>query len=291
MRSGLAAICLLSLIIQTPAAWGEISGKVLDRKPWVERSVCLICHAAPTMKPAYRKVVPEWRKSVHYHNGIGCSDCHGGDPHNAALAMSPKRGFVGVPTHQGVMQFCGKCHIDILKSCCMGSAVCINMGGVQCTNSHCVALWTTGKGPNCVTCHGAHDIKKANINLINPQLCGRCHSYGKAKVMKAVLWETEVKIENLHKDLKTLQAGLISTSEEEQVLYRTQESYRSLFHTVDVKMVKDKTAEYDRKLDALEAQVQQGFQELRFRRNFSMVLLLLFFGLAITIFLSRRGPD
>ncbi len=277
MRAYLAAICFFSLIIQTPVAWGNVSRKILERKPWVERSVCITCHTAPTMKPAYRKVVPQWRKSVHYRNSIGCNDCHGGDPYNAALAMSPKKGFVGVPTYQGVMKFCGKCHIDIMKSCY--------------ASGHCIALVTTGTGPNCVTCHGAHDIQKANINLINPRLCGRCHSYALAKTMKAALWQTELKIEDLHKKLQVLKAGLISTADEEKILFRTVESYRSLFHTVDVNLVKNRTAAYNRRLDDLNSQVQQGFQELRFRRNFSIVLLLLFFGLAVTIFLSSRGSD
>jgi len=290
MRICLAAICLMGLLALAVGC-NHSSPNGLAGKPRVERIDCLICHAAKTMKPAYRKVVPEWRQSVHYKNGIACNDCHGGDPNNIALAMSPAHGFVGVPTYQGVMQFCGKCHIDILKSCCMGGARhSINMGGAPCTNSHCVALMTTGKGPNCVTCHGAHEVKKANINLINPQLCGRCHSYALAKTMKAALWKTEKKIEALQKNLKTLKAGLIPTSDAEQVLYRTKESYRSLFHTVDVKMVQDKTAAYDRKLDALQGQVQKGFQELYFRRNFALWLMLIFLGLGIAFFLLTRKP-
>jgi hypothetical protein len=288
MRLSLTVICLFNLIIQAPVAWGNVSPKGLEGKPRVERIDCLICHSAKTMKPAYREVVPQWRKSVHYRNGIACNDCHGGDPNNAALAMSPTKGFVGVPTYQGVMRFCGKCHIDILKSCCIGGAQCINMGGIQCTNGHCIALMTTGKGPNCVTCHGAHDIHKANIDLINPQLCGRCHSYALAKTMKAALWQTEVKMQDLHKSLRILQAGLIPTTEDERTLYRTEESYRSLFHTVDVDMVKKKTAAFDVKLDALQVRLQKGFQEMYFRRNFAFGLMLIFLGLAISFFLLSR---
>jgi hypothetical protein len=281
MQGCLAAICLFSLLALAGGC-NNSSLNGLATKPRVERIDCLVCHAAKTMKPAYRKVASEWRQSVHYKNGIACNDCHGGDPNNIALAMSPTKGFVGVPTFQGVMQFCGKYHIDIMKSCCMG--------GAPCTNSHCVALMTTGKGPNCVTCHGAHDVKKANIDLINPQLCGKCHSYAPAQAMKAALWKTEQKIEHLQKNLQTLKDGLIPTSDAEQVLYRTKESYRSLFHTVDVKMVQDKTAVYNRKLDALQSQVQKSFQELYFRRYFALWLLLIFVGLGIAFFLLTRKP-
>jgi hypothetical protein len=277
MRTGLAVIVFLSLLCHAPGAWGDLSRPGLETRPRVERAVCLTCHDSKMMKPAYRKIVPEWRQSIHYRNGIGCNNCHGGDPNNAALAMSPQKGFVGVPTYQGVPEFCGKCHIDIMKSCC--------------ASGHCLALKTTGKGPNCVTCHGAHEVKKASIDLINPSLCGRCHSYARAKTMKAALWQTEMKIEAIDKNLKILKAGLISTPEEDKALFRTQEKYRSLFHTVDVNLVKEKTASFNQKLDAIQVRVQEGFQVLRFRRNFSILLILLFLGLAISIFLfTRRSP-
>jgi hypothetical protein len=274
MRPGLTMIILLTLLAHAPGAWGDVSRKGLGEKPRVERAVCLTCHTAKWMKPKFRVVVAQWRQSVHYRNGIGCNDCHGGDPKNAALAMSPQKGFVGVPKYRGVMNFCGKCHIDIMKSCC--------------ASGHCIALMTTGKGPNCVTCHGAHEVKRASIDLINPSLCGRCHSYELAKTMKAALWQTEVKITNLNKNLQILKAGLISTAEEEKILFRTEESYRSLFHTVDVDMVKKKTAGFNLKLDALQARVQKGLQEMHFHRNFALVLMLLFIGLAITLILLIR---
>jgi nitrate/TMAO reductase-like tetraheme cytochrome c subunit len=277
MRVFLAAICFFILIAQAPGARGNIFGNGLARKPGVERPVCLTCHDAQWMKPAYRQIVTEWRHSIHYRNGVSCNNCHGGDPDNAALAMSPQKGFVGVPTKLGVTNFCGKCHIDIMES--------FRASG------HCLALQTTGKGPNCVTCHGAHNIHQANIDIINPKLCGRCHSYDRARIIKAALWQTEVKMKDLHESLRILKSGLIPATEEEKILFRTEESYRSLFHTVDVNMVKDKTAAFDLKLDALQVQVQKGFQELHFRRNFALLLMFIFLGLAITIFfLSRKSP-
>jgi hypothetical protein len=59
MRLCLTVICLLSLIIQAPAAWGNIFPKGLEGKPRVERIDCLICHSAKTMKPVYREVVSQ----------------------------------------------------------------------------------------------------------------------------------------------------------------------------------------------------------------------------------------
>lgn len=274
MRNFLAAVGLVSLLLNAPGAWGANPPTVLQLKPRVEKIVCLTCHTAKWMKPKFRVVVSQWRQSIHYRNDVACNDCHGGNPHNAALAMSPKSGFVGVPAYHEVPQFCGKCHIGIYKSCL-----------------HCVNMMTNPKGPNCVTCHGAHDIQKANINIINPGLCGRCHSYARAKIIKAALRQTETKMNKIDKELKILDAGLISTASDEKILFRTREAYRSLFHTIDLNLLKKKTAGFDQKLSGIQARVQTGFHEMRFRRNFAIVLLLLFFGLAITIFLSGRGSD
>ena len=59
----------------------------------------------------------------------------------------------------------------------------------------------------------------------------------RAKEMKAALMLTENKINEIDRELKTLKTGLISTQDEEKVLFQTQAEYRTLFHTVDVKMV------------------------------------------------------
>ena len=109
--------------------------------------------------------------------------------------------------------------------------------------------------------------------------------------MKASLLLTEQKINEIDKRLKTLKAGLIATQDEEKVLFQTQAEYRTLFHTVDVKLVQDRTAEFTKKLAAIDEQVQKGFKELKFRQDFAVFLMLIFVGLGITTFLlSRRQP-
>jgi hypothetical protein len=72
-----------------------------------------------------------------------------------------------------------------------------------------------------VTCHHSHDIQKADINIINDKLCGVCHTYERAKTIKASLLLTEQKINDIDRELKTLKAGLISTGDEEKILFGT----------------------------------------------------------------------
>jgi hypothetical protein len=279
MRPFLAVLCFVSLLGFSGAAWSDASqsgfpAPALKEKPRIERIVCLQCHGTALVPAKLREIPNEWRKSVHYQNGVACNNCHGGDPDDAALAMSPQKGFVGVPKPKEVPQFCGKCHIGIMKS--------------YLESGHGKALMATGRGPNCVLCHGSHNIQKANLNIINQKLCGVCHGYEKAQAIKASLLLTEQKINQIGNNLKTLKAGLIATGDEEKTLFRTQAEYRTIFHTIEVNLVKSKTAEFTKKLAALSQQVEKGFQELKFRQNFAIFIMLIFIGLGIAVFCLIR---
>lgn len=282
MRYFLTMVFLLSLVSVSSGDWSEFLQKEFPKTPWaqrprVEQNVCIDCHTSDLMKEDYRGIPGDWRKSWHYQNGVSCQDCHGGDPKDAARSMKRESGFVGVPKPKMVPEFCGKCHLGIKEN--------------YLESGHGQALMTTGRGPNCVTCHHSHDIQKASINIINEKLCGVCHSYDRAREMKAALLLTEQKINDIDRDLKVLRAGLIATHDEQQVLFQTQAEYRTLFHTVDVKLVQAKTGEFSKKLDSIMEQVRKGFQELKFRQDFSSFIMLIFIGLGITIFLLGRRSE
>lgn len=282
MRYFFTLVCLFSLVSVAQGDWTEMLQQKFPITPWaqrprVERNVCIDCHTSALMPAKYRKIPGEWRTSVHYRNGVSCQDCHGGDSKDASRAMLPEAGFVGVPKPNQIPEFCGKCHLGIKDN--------------YLASGHGKALMTTGRGPNCVLCHGSHNIQIATINIINPKLCGICHKYDRARMMKAALFSTEIKIHHIEQGLKTLRAGLISTQDEEKALFQTQAEYRTLFHTVDVTLVESKTAEFSKKLAAISQQVQKGFQELQFRQNFAIFIMLIFIGLGITIFLLGRRSE
>jgi len=281
MRYLLTVICFFGLVSFAQGAWAEqkeFPKTPGAEKPRIEQTVCIECHDSDLVTDDYKAIPGEWRKSWHYQNNVSCQDCHGGDPKDAARAMLPESGFIGVPKPKEVPQFCGKCHLGIKES--------------YLESGHRKALMSTGKGPNCLVCHGSgHKIQKANVEIINPKLCSVCHTYDRAKTIKASLILTEQKINEIDANLKTLKAGLISTQEEEKVLFQTQAEFRTLFHTVDVKLVQDRTAEFTKKLAVIDEQVQRGFKELKFRQNFSVLLMLIFVGLGITIFLLGRKSE
>lgn len=266
----------------TDAGYREEFEKEFLTKTWageqIEQNLCISCHASENMKPEYQPIVEAWQGSWHAQNNISCESCHGGDPKDSALSMSRERGFVGVPSSQAVPEFCGKCHIGILSN--------------YVESGHGKALKASKKSPTCVTCHGSHNIQRASINIINEQLCTKCHSYERAKIMKQALFLTEKRIGELEQGLLALKRQGFYAESEQKMLFSTQAEFRTLFHTVDVNLVKEKTGEVSASLDQIDRNLKSAFRELSFRRNFSAFLLLLFTGLGIGIFwLSWKKED
>ena len=88
---------------------------------------------------------------------------------------SPESGFLGAPAAEKIPEFCGRCHPGVLADY-RGSA-------------HGAALGAGG--PQCVTCHGNHAVRKATLELINRRDCGRCHSYDRAEEIRAAMEATD----------------------------------------------------------------------------------------------------
>jgi nitrate/TMAO reductase-like tetraheme cytochrome c subunit len=264
--SFLVVVIILAIALTASAGYRELFEKEFLSKPWgseiTEESACLECHTSDAMSIELQKIPQDWKASWHYQNDVSCHDCHGGDSEDATMAMSHQRSFIGMPKHGDVPEFCGKCHIGILKN--------------YVESGHGKALKATGEGPNCVSCHGSHNIQKVNIDIINAQRCAQCHSYDRAKIIKQALFLTDKKIEKIEDDLKILKTKGVYADADERSLFDTQAKFRSLFHTIDVSVIRDKTYYFTKKLNVIEENLQATFQELSFRKKFSTFLMLLF---------------
>jgi len=284
MRVLIAGIFVFLLSATASADYRDVFEKEFIHKAWIgsaviEEGVCVDCHTSKTMKEEYLSIPQEWKMSIHYENRVSCHNCHGGDPDDAAVSCgTPHSGFVGTPPYRRVPVLCGKCHIGIYQS--------------YTKSGHGRALISSGKGPNCVTCHGSHRIQKANINIINKVRCSKCHTYERAKLMKQALFMTEKKIEEIEKNIRDLRAEGAMTAEVEKVLFRTQAEFRTLFHSIDVARVKSRADEFAAKLTDIEAMVDDIYSELAFRKNYSAFLFLLFACLSIgMLVLEKRYRD
>jgi hypothetical protein len=221
------------------------------------------------MSDELRKIPQEWKASWHYQNDISCHDCHGGDREDASMSMSHKRGFTGAPEYSDIPDFCGKCHIGILKNYLL--------------SGHGNALKKSGTGPNCVTCHGSHNIQKANIDIIYGRRCTQCHSYERAKTIKQALFITEKKMQEIEDSLERLKTDGVFSEEEQQALFRIQAEFRTLFHTIDVSLVSESTDRFLKRLSGIEEKIDRTFEELGFRKKFSAFLMLIFVGMGVVI--------
>ncbi len=279
MRYILASVIMLFLFSSAATAgYKQEFEDAFLTKPWagvqIAENACIACHASDKMKPEYKEITEAWQASWHAQNGISCEYCHGGDPKDAALAMSHERGFLGIPQYKDVPEFCGKCHIGIMTSFL--------------ESGHGKALKAGKKAPNCVVCHGSHNIQKANIDIISEQLCTKCHSYERAKIMKVALFLVEKRSEQLKTRLDGLKRLGIYPVADEKNLFSTQAEFRTLFHTVDANLVRGRTDEFTAKLDQIDKNLDATYREMRFRKNFSAFVMLAFAGMGIIIFLLTR---
>lgn len=196
--------------------------------------VCIQCHSGLPEK--YSQPVKLWRGSIHAENGIACNSCHGGDPKDAANAMSPQRGFLGAPKDQAIPAFCGRCHVGVMKD--------------YLDSAHGRAL---GKGgPTCVTCHGNHHVLKASLELINEKSCSRCHSYGRARTIRDAMQETEARIVATELRINSFKKFGSDTEKLEKELYALRSSFHSLFHNVNVETVKKESARINIELSKIQ---------------------------------------
>lgn len=277
-----SALIILIIASSAAASYREAFEKEFLFKSWgaeePEVNACVECHSSDIMKAEFQNITQEWIQSWHNQNNVSCQDCHGGDPRDATMSMSHQRGFIGTPKYVDIPEFCGKCHIGILRN--------------YLESGHGQALLKTGEGPTCVTCHGAHNIQKANIEIINEGRCTKCHSYERAKIMKQALFATENKIKDIEKELEDLKIQGMYIGDEKRDLFSTQAEFRALFHTIDADLVTQRTDEFTSKLDIIDAKIKNSFNEIDFRKNFSAFLMIIFIGLGVVVsLLSKTYKD
>jgi hypothetical protein len=98
------AFGLTVLQLSPQTAHAEIPNQLL------EEDQCIICHQEIELMPQ------DFHESdIHLQAGLSCAGCHGGDPKAEDMeeSMSPKKGFIGIPSRLETPKFCGKCHSNI----------------------------------------------------------------------------------------------------------------------------------------------------------------------------------
>ena len=127
---------------------------------------------------------------VHKQFGLGCQDCHGGNPAQDDANLAKDRTFKGSPEKAKIPEFCGSCHSDSATMRKFNPSLRVDQLTLYWTSRHGQLLKKGDTdGAVCTDCHGVHGIQPANFPKSQvfpwniPQTCGRCHS--SADTMKA----------------------------------------------------------------------------------------------------------
>lgn len=160
----------------------QVSAEVFQELDY-SGNLCIECHQERIGKLSLP--VAQWKGSIHHKNSVSCESCHGGDPSSEDFAHSEQHGFLGFPQDKMVPYFCGQCHIAFKEK---------HLGGPH------------GKSilPNCIFCHGYHNIQPVDITMINQENCTRCHPFTVPAKMKELILKADHILEKAKEDIKTL---------------------------------------------------------------------------------------
>jgi len=173
-RSSLTALAILVISAPLPLS--------------AQQDSCVDCHLQ--MDDALKAPAEGFNADVHKQFGLGCKDCHGGNPNQEDVELAKDRTFVGSPDRAKIPEFCGSCHSDSAYMRKFNPNLRVDQLALYWTSRHGQLLKKgDSSGAVCTDCHGVHGIQSANFpkspvfpwNI--PQTCGRCHS--SADTMKA----------------------------------------------------------------------------------------------------------
>ena len=145
-------------------------------------SGCVDCHVEVDTKQ--EAIAEDWRASIHAKEGVGCADCHGGDPRSdeITVGMAEANGYLGVPGRRDTVGLCGGCHASAERM--RPYQVATDQYSKYFSSVHGQRLLTAddARVAICIDCHGSHGVKPASdptadVYPLNvPKLCASCHS-------------------------------------------------------------------------------------------------------------------
>jgi hypothetical protein len=153
------------------------------------KNTCASCHsdlaAAKLREPAQLLA-----KDVHGKANLSCTSCHNGDATAMVAATAHGAGFIAKPKGaEATVAMCGKCHAAPAENYLKGP--------------HNLATGVARK-PDCTTCHGAHGVQTASIDLIAEPLCNSCHTIAQARRIHKALGDAEREVTTLDEQLVSM---------------------------------------------------------------------------------------
>ncbi len=143
---------------------------------------CVTCHSG--LEGPQGVPVALFNDDVHQKAGLGCVDCHGGDPKSLSMdAMSPAKGFRRAPKKAQIPDFCARCHSNPGYMRRYNPGIRTDQFSEFLTSVHGKRLKQgDDKVAACVDCHSVHNILPVSdprapvypTNVANT--CAKCHA-------------------------------------------------------------------------------------------------------------------
>ena len=161
-----------------------LSGATAHLTAQTKDDSCATCHLALGIEKL-TKPAELYKADIHAAKGFGCAACHGGDASVMGLeGMDRKKGYIGKPAGQQVVEVCGKCHADGAFMRQYNPSLRVDQVAEYYTSVHGKRLkeLKDPKVATCASCHKPHSIRPANDarSSVHPlhvaETCGSCHA-------------------------------------------------------------------------------------------------------------------
>ncbi|MFQ6604691.1 MAG: cytochrome c3 family protein [Fidelibacterota bacterium] len=151
----------------------------------LEKDACISCHSEID-EDLDVPVLPNYSADIHVEKGLGCSDCHGGNPNawdDEDSAMWDNESFLQDMSKADEIAMCGKCHSDpaFMRQYTMNLKT--DQEAQYWTSHHGESLKDGNENvATCTSCHSVHGIlpvddpRSTVYDLNIPETCGTCHS-------------------------------------------------------------------------------------------------------------------
>ena len=156
---------ILVLVVLLSAGF-FFSGSALATADRERVNSCVDCHSGLPSSSFPGVKSHSWAGSVHQKHGVTCDKCHGGDPE----VVEKKEAHAGVFNSRdpqssvyfkNIPSTCGACHgVEYYKFK---------------QSQHYRMLETSGRGPECVTCHGSMVTRILSPDNL-ASVCEQCHN-------------------------------------------------------------------------------------------------------------------
>ena len=207
-----------------------LSASFFVRQVYASENQCVVCHQKVSGKETSGPVhtFAEWQKSVHAKSGVACDACHGGDPaakdKTRAHALVARSTMVGSRIYfDKIPETCGACHAK-------------EFSGFK-SSAHYKALQNSGRGPNCVTCHGSMAARVMTPRDMET-LCSVCHRHPtQAYAALLALQNSRKSLDQLDQRIAHAKKENIDVAGQAEEFKKVQESYKEalqLWHTFDM---------------------------------------------------------